>query len=172
MFRVFFTKQISYIKTHYYNKTFTEHQPPGVFIPLAAFLRFASSQTGHSARLFNIHWATVQEICHPCQLVENYDYVVMQETAQEDAKKVLEELGKSSGFKSSALPEAYKKDKSGLVRAANSKGDVEQTSDILKRVSQIQEYFRSYVPRHVVMQIYKQYYWDFQLFGYTIDGFV
>ena len=96
----------------------------------------------------------------------------MQETAQEDAKKVLEELGKSSGFESRALPEAYKKDKSGLVRAGNSKGDVEQTSDIEKRVLQIQEYFRSYVPRHVVMQIYKHYYWDFQLFGYTIDGFV
>ena len=164
-----FKKQIGYIKNHYYNKTFNEHLPRGIFVPLAAFLRFASSPVGHNSRLFNIHWATIQEICHPCQLVENYNFIVMQETAKEDAENLLIKLGKDL----QELPGVYQKDRSKTeVRHGNSKGDVAQSSDILQRIINIQEYYRKNVPRHVVMQIYKQYYWDFQLFGYTIDGYV
>ena len=48
---------------------------------------------------------------------------------------------------------------------------VKQVQDPLERFTSIQKYISENIDDHLVKAIYRQYYWDFELFGYGIEGF-
>ena len=48
---------------------------------------------------------------------------------------------------------------------------VKQSGNVSDRISGIKNYYKKYVPVEVMKQVYKYYYWDFELFGYGIDEY-
>ena len=51
-------------------------------------------------------------------------------------------------------------------------GHVELTNDVSKKIMAIKKYFRENVSSGLVKRVFDMYYWDFVLFGYSLDGFI
>lgn len=135
--------------------------PKGIFVTLAGFLRYVSRKD----HVFDdVHWQRITQRCHPCQLIDYYDMVANTESADSDSLEFLRLLGLSDRL---SLPGAYSK----LNGNTNSRGPISQDGNSENRIAKIKRYFREFVPKAVIEQVYTEYYHDFVLFGYSLDGF-
>ena len=84
------------------------------------------------------------------------------ETSSENGDDFLKMIGYENVGE---FPNAY------AGKSGNGFGDVEQSEDVEKRFREIQEYYKKFVSKELLDRLYETYYWDFELFGYSIEGF-
>lgn len=174
--RVVFRQQI--IKMNKFYKRDEDYPAPtGIFVTFSSFLRFVLSDEAHTDGLGNIHWYRIEDLCQPCQLKQFYTLQVKTETSNLDASEFLDLLSDESSSAPNytkivgKFPSAYSQENLNDTDY-NSKGEVLQTKNVEKRMEGIQKYYREHVDKDLVYAIYEKYYWDFELFGYDLEGFV
>ena len=157
-----FSRQINLIKKSY-ERDGDFKQPEGIFVTLAGFIRFLTSSEAFG-KYSNVHWMTVTDLCQPCEF-GNFDHVFTTETADADASEYMKEIGYDYV---GPFPTAYGKDTAiGINRG------VQQTSDVVQHFKDIQNYYLKAVPKEILMDFKNKYFrWDFELFGYDLEGFV
>ena len=165
------------------NLTDIEPEIPGMFVTFTSFLRFVSNKLAHSKFYKNVHWMRIIDRCHPCEI--NYTAVANTETADEDSKEFIKYIYDSGLISKSPeeigeFPKAYgsrKVENSTQVTKTKNHNNlnheqlVKQSGNVSDRISGIKNYYKKYVPVEVMKQVYKYYYWDFELFGYGIDEY-
>lgn len=163
-----FRKQINYIKTKLMFKTDLEPRVKHQLVSFTGFLRFVSSKVAHTEYYLNVHWQSIYDRCKPCKI--NYNLVVQTETANQDAISVLkyldrEEIGEfPSAYGSNNQSKNNLEDKHGVL--------VKQTGSVEDRILGIQEFYRQWIPKRIILQVFEFYKLDFLLYGYTLDGYV
>ena len=182
--RIVFRPQIMKIKQKY-QEIDDYPQPKGIFVTFSSFLRFLISDEAHDrgqGGLGNVHWLRVIDLCKPCELKNVYNFIVSLETSEEDADIFLSTVESQADNKLNfsqlvgKFPNAYyqddKSDDKERLNLPNSKGEVPQTKDVGARIDGIKKYYREHVDSDLVRKIYEKYFWDFELFGYNLDGFI
>lgn len=158
----YFNFHIKHIQAHY-AKPDDSMPPPGIFVSFAAFLRFVASDEAHqNYKLYNQHWAKVTTLCFPCQL-QFWNNIVKTETAEKDGNEILRKTGYSHVGR---FPSAYGPGN------RNSRGFIEQKFDVEQHYLDIRTYIKDNIDKNIITAVYDQYYWDFRLFGYNLDGFL
>jgi len=137
-------KQVKIIKSKFYKPETDALPSNNMLVGFNSFLRFISSKEAHG-EFGNPGWAKITDLCLPCEL-EFYDYLVHVETSKKDGDRFLKDLGYSWVGK---LPEQFTED----------------------NIQEVQQFYREKVSFDVLQQVYGTYYWDFELFGYTLEGF-
>ena len=176
--RMVFRRQIMTMKNKYQRPS-DYPAPNHVFVTFSSFLRFVCSDEAHSKNLLgNIHWFTISDLCQPCELQNYYNNLVTTETSEVDAGLILKKMTVFEYNKTQKVvdfpkiigpfPKAYSKNSN----SKNSFGEVPQSENVNDRISGIQRYFRDHVDDELKMEVFRRYYWDFSLFGYTTEGFM
>ena len=179
----YFQGIVEHIRKHYSEDT-DVIPPNGIFVSFTSFLRFVSSNEAHyNSKFYNQHWAKAADLCFACEL-EFWNNIVETETSERDAEELLENIGYSHVGK---LPRAYggeneygkgeaRKSQAWKNEARNREGvamgNVRQKADVDVHFNEIRSYIQENVPSTVVLGVYEQYFWDFELFGYDLDGFL
>ena len=130
---------------------------------LESFLRFVSSEQAHHSDYINEHWKTVHRTCRVCEL-KIYDLVVQAENSSSDAIELLEILDKE--FIGAFPSHKFYHQKSSNSDIIDPKKDPEQ------HFMEIQRFWRENIPRELTTAVYERYYWDFELFDYSIERFL
>ena len=149
-------------------KTDLEPRVKHQLVSFTGFLRFVSSKVAHTEYYLNVHWQSIYDRCKPCKI--NYNLVVQTETANQDAISVLkyldrEEIGEfPSAYGSNNQSKNNLEDKHGVL--------VKQTGSVEDRILGIQEFYRQWIPKRIILQVFEFYKLDFLLYGYTLDGYV
>ncbi|CBY15214.1 unnamed protein product [Oikopleura dioica] len=107
-----------------------------------AFAQYVAANPGNSK--MNFHWSTTFSQCHPCAI--DYNMITHLEHSAEESNFIMRMLGERESTK---LGERYAWSPA--------------TADELKWQS---------VPRGTAKDIYKHYYLDFVLFGYSPDDVI
>ena len=114
-------------------------------------LWFIGHGTGMTSDL-NFHWMTYQSACQPCSVP--FDFVTKIETAEQDSKFILDQMGPQFEHLSPILQ-----------KYSSSNMDYGNYVERLKNIYQI-------VPRDLILKIYGILKLDFEMFGYDIGPFI
>ena len=131
----------------------------GMAVGFHGFLRFVSSELRNSMK--NGHWLPISELCNPCEL--KYDVIIN----QEDANRQTNEFLKKNGLDKYGSLDGHQ-----VSSMGKSGGSVSQDFSVGKRFREIQKYYRNNVNEKLVKTVYHRFKLDFELFGYTLEGFV
>ena len=118
----------------------------------------------HTKYFLDAHWEKVTTKCKPCQFEKFYDFVSNVEEASSDAKEFQEVFG-FEGFGKFGLASYGRKGDASLE-------PVIQVQDPMDRFEMVKNYIFEEIDGSLVKAFYRQYYWDFELFGYGVEGFV
>ena len=127
-------------------------------------MRFVSSEQAHSD-YENEHWKLISKTCRVCEL-NVYDTIVQTEHSNADASAFLKSIGKEyiGSFPSSMHHH-------GKVAVIN-QAAVTPTENVHQHFIDVQNFWKQNIPSELTRAVYEKYYWDFELFGYSLDGFI
>ena len=135
------------IKSKFYQPETDSLPPNNMLVSFNSFLRFIGSEQAHGVNFQNPGWMKTTDSCLPCQL-DFYDHLVHVETGKKDGDRFLKDSGYSWVGK---IPNRFFDEK---VKDEEAK-----------------KFYREHVSFDVLQQVYSTYYWDFELFGYTLEEF-
>lgn len=120
------------------NQTSKESLIRGHDVTFVEFIRYLTDRD-NPRRMSNVHWRPVYNLCYPCQL--NYTFIGHYETLNEDAGRILSEIG---------APNLH---------------FPEQQPHVSNASSLLASYMRL-LTRQQIQALYNEYERDFEIFGY------
>ena len=134
---------------------FGYYTPEGMSTSFEAFIEFIATNRGQAGH--NIHWRSIFSLCSACAM--DFNYITHLENSEEEIPSLLREIGLDGKVH---IGGQYTWDERTHEKIKNRR-DTETTE------RPPDELHWQNVPRETAIEIYRHYYLDFVLFGYSTE---
>ena len=134
--------------------------PDGLRTTFEAFVEFIASNPGNLRH--NPHWKSIFSHCSPCAI--DYNFITHLENSEEEIDPLLKEIGL---FRKINISGKYSWDENANGKVIKEDVPVVQEED--EAIKPADEMFWKNVPRETAIEIYRHYFLDFVIFGYSTE---